>query len=137
MNTTMTPDTIEQAFVSSQRTLPSTPFPRKHIHCVFDNPQDALQAFPKLLAAGYDAKGIHILAIRDYVEAVERGQTLTGSLISSNLDEYVSESRQGSRILVVRIFRHEQMEQVRGLLAPHHAHLMKYVDTWTTTELIP
>lgn len=137
MNITMTPDTIEQARVSSQRTLPSTPFPRKYIHCVFDNPQDALQAFPKLLAAGYDSKDINILASRDYVEAVERGQTLIGSLISSNLDEYVSESRQGSRILVVRIFRHEQMEQVRNLLAPHHAHLMKYVDTWTTTELVP
>jgi len=31
----------------------------------------------------------------------------------------------------------EQMKQVRDLLAPHHAHLMKYIDTWTVAELLP
>jgi len=137
MISTMTPNTNEQVLVSSPQTLPAAPFPRKHIHCVFDDPQDALQAFLTLLAAGYDARDIHILASRDYVEAVERGQTLLGFLSSIDLDEYLHESRRGHHILAVRLGRHEQMEQVRALLAPHHAHLMKYIDTWTVAHLLP
>jgi hypothetical protein len=71
------------------------------------------------------------------VEAVERGQTLIGFLTSNDLNEYLYESRRGRYILAVRISRYELIEQVRGLLAPHHAHLMKYVDTWTVVDLLP
>lgn len=71
------------------------------------------------------------------MEAVERGQTLIGFLTSNNLNEYLYESRRGRYILAVRISRYELIEQVRSLLAPHHAHLMKYVDTWTVVDLLP
>ncbi len=43
----------------------------------------------------------------------------------------------GHHSLAVRLSRPEQMEQVRDLLAAHQAYLMKYVDTWTVTDLTP
>ncbi len=43
MNPTMTPDTYELS-VSSERTFPAAPFPRKYVHSVFDDLQDAVQA---------------------------------------------------------------------------------------------
>ena len=131
-----TPDTVEQFPVSSQRTLPAAPFPRKYVHSVFDDVQDAVQAVHALRAAGYDGRDIHLMASGDFVEAVERRRTFLDFLFSIDYDVYVHEARQGHHILAVRLARHEQKEQVRDLLAPHHAYLMKYVDTWTMTDLI-
>ena len=131
----MTPDTAEQFSVSSQRTLPPAPFPRKYVHSVFDDVQDAVQAVHALRAAGYDGRDIHLMTSGDFVEAVERRRTFLDFLFSSDYDVYVHEARQGHHILAVRLARHEQKEQVRDLLAPHHASLMKYVDTWTMTDL--
>lgn len=137
MNTITTLDTYKEEFVSTARALPEAPFPRKHVHSVFDDLQDAVHAYLKLLEAGYDDKDIHILASDKYVEAVEQRQTLMSFLLSNDLDMYRQEARWGHHILVVRLSRYEQMKQIRGLLVPHHAHLMKYVDTWTVTELLP
>ena len=72
-----------------------TTFPRKHVHCVFDNLQDAVLAYRILLEAGYDEKNIHLLANKDYVEAVEQGQTLISFLASIDLDVYLQEARRG------------------------------------------
>src|SRR5258708_27371212 len=55
-------DTIEQLPVSSQRTFPPAPFPRKYVHSVFDDLQDAMQAVHALRAAGYDVRDIHLMA---------------------------------------------------------------------------
>jgi len=138
--TQTTQDAFEQLAVSPEqkfeRMLPATPFPRKYIHSAFNNPQDALQAFLTLLAAGYDARDIHILAGQDYVEAVEGGQTLLVALTSVDLDDFLHEARRRRHILAVRLYRYEQMEQVRVLLAPHNARHMKYIDTWTVAQLI-
>ena len=131
-----TPDTVEHFPVSSQRTLPAAPFPRKYVHSVFDDVQDAVQAVHVLRAAGYDGRDIHLMTSGDFVEAVERRRTFLDFLFSIDYDVYVHEARQGHHILAVRLARHEQKEQVRDLLAPHHAYLMKYVDTWTMTDLI-
>jgi hypothetical protein len=131
-----THDTLEQLPVSSQRTLPAAPFPRKYVHSVFDDVQDAMQAVHTLRAAGYDDRDIHLMASWDFVEAVERRRTLLDFLFSIDYDVYVHEARRGCHILAVRLARHEQKEQVRDLLAPHHAYLMKYVDTWTITDLL-
>ncbi len=136
MNSTTTIDTYEQLALSSQRTLPATPFPRKHVHCVFDDLRDAAQAYHILLEAGYDGKNIHILTHRDYAEAVEQGETFISFLASIDLDVYLQEARRGHHILAVRLSGYEQMEQIRDLLAPHHAHLMKYIDTWTVADLL-
>jgi hypothetical protein len=131
-----TPDTVEQLPVSSQRTLPAAPFPCKYVHSVFDDVQDAMQAVHALRAAGYDDRDIHLMTNWDFVEAVERRRTLLDFLFSIDYDVYVHEARRGHHILAVRLARHEQKEQVRDLLAPHHAYLMKYVDTWTITDLL-
>lgn len=137
MISTMKPDTYEKLFVASQRMLPASPFPRKHVHCVFDDLQDVRQAYLALLNADYNAGDIHILTGRNYMDAVERGQTPMAFLASNDLDTYLYESRRGYTVLAVRITRYEQLGQVRNLLAPHHAHLMKYIDTWTTADLLP
>jgi hypothetical protein len=137
MISTMTQDTYEPMSVSSERTFPSAPFPRKYVHSVFDDLQDARQASHVLRTTGFDARDIHIMTGWDYVEAVERKQTLVGFLSSFDHDVYLREARRGHYILALRLSSYEQMEQVRNLLAPHHAYLMKYVDTWTVTELLP
>lgn len=102
-----------------------------------NDPQDAVQASCALLAAGYDANTIYILTSQYYTEALERGQSLFASLTSMDLDEYLQEAGQGDVILVIRPASYGQLMHIRHLLAPHHAHLMKYIDTWTTSDLIP
>jgi len=136
----MTPDTqntYEQLSVSSEQKFPAAPFPRKYVHSVFNDRQDALQAVQALHEAGYNAGNIHILANTNYIEAVGRGQTLISSLTSTDLDAYLDEARHGRTILAVRLTSTAQMEQVRDLLAPHRAHRMKYIDTWTVAQLLP
>jgi hypothetical protein len=133
--------------VSSERTFPAAPFPRKYIHCVIDNLRYAVQAVYALRAAGYDAGSIHVMASWDFVEAVERRlqqqsglSEMLSHLISFDEgfgDVYLREALRGRHILTVRLSRSELMEQVRDLLASHHAHLIKYVDTWTVADLLP
>ena len=52
-------------------------------------------------------------------------------------DAYLHEAMRGHHILAVRLSRNEQVKQVRDILALHYARLMKYVDTWTVTDLVP
>ena len=141
-------ENFEQAPVSSERMFPANPFPRKYVHSVIDNLEDAVQAVYALRVAGYDARDIHVMASWDFVEAVER-RYLQQSRLSKTLmrfhafidegfgDVYLHEACRGHHILAVRLSRSEQMEQVRDLLASHQAYLMKYVDTWTVTDLLP
>ena len=140
MNPTMTADTYEQLSISSERKFPAAPFPRKYVHSVFDDLQDAVQAVHALQAAGYDARDIHLMASWDYREAVERRQAPMGFLSSIDedfVDVYLHEAGRGHHILAVRLSRYEQILPVRNLLAAHHTHLMKYVDTWTFANLLP
>ena len=145
MNYLKTLDTYEQLPVSSEQTFPTAPFPRKHVHCVIDSLQDAVHAVYALRAAGYDARDIHVMACWDFVEAVERahqqqnGLSKVLSSIISYFDEgfgkvYLHEARRGRHVLTVHLVRNEQ---VRDVLASHHAHLIKYVDTWTVADLLP
>jgi hypothetical protein len=55
---------------------------------------------------------------------------------STDLDGYMQEASRGGAILAVRLSSYEQIVQVRDLLAPGGARLMKYVDTWTVAHLI-
>jgi hypothetical protein len=71
MNYAKIQDEYEQPPVSSQRTFPKAPFPRRYIHSVIDDLQDAMQAVHALRAAGYDDRDIHLMASWDFVEAVE------------------------------------------------------------------
>ncbi len=148
MNYIKTHGTYEQLPVSSERTFPAAPFPRKYVHAVIDNLPDAVHAVYALRAAGYDARDIHVMACWDFVEAVERAHQQKNGLskllssIISYFDEgfgevYLHQARRGRHVLTVHLVRNEQLEQVRDVLASHHAHLIKYVDTWTVADLLP
>src|SRR5256714_2841305 len=110
MISTMTQDTYEPMSVSSERTFPAAPFPHKYVNSVFDDLQDARQAFHTWRAAGFDARDIHIMRGGDYVEAVEGGQTFVSFFPSKNYDGSLRGAPGGSHILAVRLSRHEQMK---------------------------
>lgn len=142
-----THDACEQLPVSSERTFPPAPFPQKFVHGVVDDLFYAVQAVLALRIAGYDPGDIHIMASWDFVEAVERKEQQQSSFAKmcsrfcSFFDEglgdvYLHEALRGRHILAVRLARKEQMEQVRDLLADHHASHMKYVDAWTVADLL-
>src|SRR5436853_516669 len=92
MNSTMTRNTqktFEELSIPSARALPTTPFPRKHVHSAFNDRQDALQAAEALRQADFDARDIYLLTSADYTEALGRGQTFFSSLTSTDLDGYL------------------------------------------------
>ena len=128
---------VEHLPMSTQRTLPVAPFPRKYVHSVFVDLQDARQAAQALRAAGFDEKDIYILESRDFVEAVSQGQSPLDFLTSMDYDVYLCEASAGRSFLVVRPASFAQLKQIRNLLAPHHAYIVKYIDTWTVAELLP
>lgn len=128
---------VEQVPVSTKWMLPATPFPRKYVHSVFADLQDARQAALALRAAGFDERDIHLMQSHDLVEALAQNQSAFGFLSSMDYDVYLREARRGSSILAVRPAKFAQLKQIRDLLAPHHARLAKYIDTWTATELLP
>ncbi len=141
-------EAYEQLLVSSQRIFPAAPFPRKYLHCVIDDLYHVVEAVHALRAAGYDAGDIHVMACWDFVEAFERRQRRQSRLskaltrLCSFIDEgfgdaYLHEAVRGHHILAVRLYRKGQVEQVRDVLTLHYARLMKYVDTWTVTDLVP
>jgi hypothetical protein len=139
---------LKQLFVSSQRTFPEAPFPRKYVHCVMNDLYNVVQAVHALWADGYHATDTHVMASWDYVEAVERKHsrkspfsrvfTRIFSLMDESFgDTYLHEALRGKHVLAVRLSCIEQVRRVRDLLALHDGHLIKYVDTWTVAELVP
>lgn len=140
MNSSMsdnTQNTFEKLSLTSTRVLPTAPFPRKHVHSVFNDRQDALQAAEGLRQAGFDSRDVYVLTSADYAEALGRRQSFFSSVTSMDLDVYLDAAGQGRTILAVRLAHAGQMEHVRDLLAPHGAHLVRYVDTWTVAHLLP
>jgi hypothetical protein len=127
----------KQMPLSTKWTLPTAPFPRKYVHSVFVDLQAARQAALALCAAGFDEQNIHILQSHDFVEALAQGQSVLGFLTSMDYDIYLCEASRGNSFLVVRPTSYAQLKQIRDLLAPHHARLAKYIDTWTVTDLLP
>jgi hypothetical protein len=113
MISTMKQDTNEPMSFSSERTFPEAPFPRKYVHSVFDNLQDARQAAHVLRTTGFDARDIHIMTGWDYVEAVERRQTLLSFLSSFDHDVYLREAHRGRQILAVRLSSYERYSPIK------------------------
>ncbi len=128
---------VEQLPVSTKRALPATPFPRKYVLSVFVDLQDARQAALALRAAGFDEQGINVLQSSDLVEAVAQDQSPFDIITSIDYDIYLREASRGRFFLAVRPAGYAQLKQIRDLLAPHHAYLARYIDTWTVTELLP
>ncbi len=125
---------VEQVAVSKMRRLPA--FPLKHVHSAFVNQQEARQAAFALLHAGFDARCIHVLESREYVEAVSQGQSFLGFLTSMDYDVFVREASRGCSFLVVRPANYAQLKPIREILALHHAHIATYIDRWTQAELL-
>ncbi len=93
---------VEQLPVSTKRTLPAAPFPRKYVLSVFVDLQDARQAAYALRAAGFDEQGIHVLQSREFVEAVAQDQSPFNIVTSIDYDVYLREASRG------RFFRAHQ-----------------------------
>ena len=130
-----------------QQTFPPAPYPRKYVHSAIDDLQQAEQAVQALQAAGYDGSRIYLFASQEFVAALEH-RLRQHSRLSNRLsrffastddgfpgDVYLQEAQCGHPILVVHLTRPEQMQQVRDLLAPYCAHHIKYIGTWTVTDL--
>jgi hypothetical protein len=134
---TSEPLVVEQLPVSTKRTLPAVPFPRKYVLSVFVDLQDARQAAHALRAAGFDERDIHVLHHRAFVEAVAQDQSPFNLVTSMDYDLYLREASRGRSFLAVRPASYAQLKPIRALLAAHHAYLAKYIATWTLTELLP
>jgi len=146
MDLTMIDVKHEPLPVTSQPTFPAAPFPRKYLLCVINAIEHAEHAIQVLLAAGYDARDIHLIASQDFAQAIEaRRRTgfsrAPGSFFRSTNHElttiYLKEACQGHQFLAIRLTGQEQVQQVHKLLTCNHAHLIEYVDTWTVTHLPP
>ncbi len=134
----------EELTLPSQQEFPSDSYSEKYVHSVFENEQDAAQAVQALRAAGYDVEDIHLMLSQDYEQAVRKGnQPATGEPLShvvpsldyGVVDTYMNEARRGRHILSVRIANHDQIMQVRDILAQNHGELIKYIDTWAQADL--
>jgi len=147
VNDMQVPDEYGQSPISSERTFPTAPFPRKYIHSALNDLQHAVQAVQALRAAGCAAGDIHLMASWDFVEAVEqqyqqrnafsKALTRMRSLIDEAFgDVYLREACRGSHILMIYLPQTGQIERVCHLLTVHHAHLVKYADTWTISTLV-
>ena len=128
---------VEQSPVSTNRVLPARPFPRKYVHSVFANVQDARRAALALRAAGFDEQSIYMLSGRDFGEAVSQGQSPFDFLTSMDYDVYLREASRGRTFVSVRPTSYDQLKQIRDLLAPHNARRVNYIDTWTMSPLLP
>src|SRR5438874_4313623 len=101
MISTITQDTNELLSISSERTFPAAPFPRKYVHSVFVDLQDVRQAALALLAAGFEEWAIHVLDSRDFVEAVAQEQSPFNLITSIDYDIYLREASRGRFFLTV------------------------------------
>ena len=127
----------EQVPSFTQKTLPPAPFPRKYVHCVFADVQDARQAAQALFVAGYEEQNIHVLERGDFVDAISKVRSPLGIFSSTDHDEYLREAHSGRTFLVVRPTNRAQLNEIRDVLAPHGATLVTYIDTWTKAKLLP
>jgi hypothetical protein len=127
---------VEHLPISNERRLPPSPFPRKFVLSVFVDLRDARQAVYALRAAGFDERGIHILQSHEFVKSVTQDQSPFEIVTAIDYDIYLREARRERFFVAVRPTSYGQLKQIRNLLAPHHAFLANYIDTWTTTELL-
>ncbi|MGZ3609560.1 MAG: hypothetical protein ACXWOL_08330 [Ktedonobacteraceae bacterium] len=128
---------IEQLPMPIERRLPVVPFPRKFVLSAFIDLQDARQAAAALSMAGFDEREMYILQSQEFVKSVTQDQSPIEIITSIDYDIYLREAHRGRLFLAVRPAVYAQLNQIRDLLAHHHAYLANYIDTWTVTELLP
>ena len=128
---------IEQLPMPKERRLPAVPFPRKFVLSVFIDLQDVMKAAYALRMAGFHEREMYILQSHEFVKSVTQDQSPFEIITSMDYDIYLREAHRGRFFLAVRPAVYAQLNQIRDLLAPHHAYLANYIDTWTVTELLP
>ena len=129
------------------QTFPMAPFPRKYVHCVIDDLQQAEQAVQALQDAGCEAREIRLFASQEFVAAVKH-RLQQNSRFSEMLfrffastddgfpgDVYMHEAQLGHLILFVHLKGSVQVKQMSDLLTLYSAHYIKYIGTWTVTDL--
>ena len=127
---------VEQLPMSVEQRLPAAPFPRKYVLSVFVDLQDARQAAHALRVAGFNERDIHIMQSHEFVKSVTQDQSPFEIVTSIDYDIYLREAHRERSFLAVRPTGYAQLKQITDLLAPHHAYLANYIDTWTTTKLL-
>ena len=70
------------------------------------------------------------------MKSVTQDQSPFEIVTAIDYDIYLREAHRERSFLAVRPTGYAQLKQIRDLLAPHHAYLANYIDTWTTTELL-
>ena len=127
----------KQSPVSEEQKTPAASFPREYVLAAFINLQDAQQAANALRTAGFDEQDTHVLENQDFMEAVAQDHSPFNIITSTSHDQYLAELQRGRSLLAVRPANLAQLEQIRDLLAPYGAYLVKYHDTWSQRELLP
>ena len=117
--------------------MPAVSFPREYVLGVFIALEDAEQAAGALRTAGFSDQDIHVLEGKDFMEAISQDQSPFNIITSTNQDQYLAEMQRGRSFLAVHPANLEQLEQIRDLIAPYGAYLVKYNDTWSQRILIP
>lgn len=126
-----------QSSEASERILPGASFPSEYVLGVFIDLQDARQAADTLRSAGFGGQEIHVLEGSGFMEAVSQDQSPFNLITSMSHDKYLVEMSRGRSFLAVRPANLAQLTQIRDLLAPHGAYLVKYMDTWSQRDLLP
>ena len=148
MNNVKARNKNKQSTFSSQQVFPADAYPQKYVHSVFNDPKDAAEAIQALQQIGYDAQNIHFLMSQDYMQALEQGHLQQNGFFNALThlisgfdytfaDVYMNEALRGGHILAVHLSGYEQILEVCDLLVSHHAHLVKYIGTWTFADLSP
>jgi len=127
----------EQSQVSPAQSAPASHFPREYVLAVFTDMQDAKGAADSLHNAGFNGHEILVLESPDFVKAVGRDQLPSNIVTSTSHDIYLLEANRGRTFLAVRPTSTGQLTQIRDVLAPHGAYLVRYIDTWSQSELLP
>lgn len=127
----------EQVQVSPQPAPSVAPLHSKYVLSVFVDLQDAMQAGQTLRNAGFEEETIRVLTSHDLLEAVAQDHSPFNLVTSTDHSPYLREARRGRFFLVVYPTGYTQLPRITRLLAPHRAYLAKYIDTWTTADLLP
>jgi len=105
-----------------------------------------VQAVYTLRNAGFQANDIHVMASWDFIEATERKsrrQNRFAKILTRFLsfmddgfgDIYLREAYKGNHILMICLPDDSKIGHIHAILTAHYASCIKYVDSWTVTDL--
>ncbi len=119
--------------------------PKNYVVAVIDDQQEAEKVVQALRDAGFGSNDIRVLSGQELlerhhnVEHVEKKRDVISRLAGafgegaeegSDTASYLEEARKGHAILNVYAGKPEQADSISGILARHHARLIKYYGKW-------